>query len=231
MNQQLDPKEKKENAWLNIILNVAIPAIIMTKFAGPDALGSTWSLVIALLFPLSYGIYDYITRRKLNFFSGLGLFSVIMTGGIGLLKLNKSWMVAKETSIPLIMGLVVLGSEKTKYPLVQLFFNQIMDLGKIKTAFEQQNQGPRFTHLMNLASRGLGASFLLSAVLNYILAVRILAGEPGSQEFTESLGRMTALSFPVITLPMMVVVGGLMIYLIKTIQAVTQMEFEDFLRQ
>jgi hypothetical protein len=223
--------EKKENAWLNIILNVVVPAVIMTKFAGPDHLGETWSLVIALCFPLSYGIYDYITRRKLNFFSGLGLFSVLLTGGIGLFKLNRSWMVAKETGIPLLMGIVVLISERTKYPLVPLFFNQIMNLEKIQLAFAAKGETQRYTQIMNLAGRGLGGSFLLSALLNYILAVRILQGEPGTQEFTESLGRMTALSFPVITLPMMIVVGGIMVYLIKTIQTVTQMEFEDFLRQ
>jgi hypothetical protein len=74
----------------------------------------------------------------------------------------------------------------------------------------------------------LPCSFFLSAVLNYILAVKILVGEPGTQEFTESLGRMTALSFPVITIPMMIVMGGLMFYIIKTIQSVTQLEFEDF---
>jgi hypothetical protein len=227
----MENSEKKENAWLNIGLNVIIPAVIMTKMSGPDHLGSTWSLVIALLFPLSYGLYDYVDRKKLNFFSGLGLFSVLMTGGIGLFQLSRSWMIAKETAIPLIMGLVVLFSERTKFPLVQVFFKQMMDLEKIRNAFAEKASGERFDKMMNLASRGFASSFLLSAILNYILAVRILSGEPGTQEFTESLGRMTALSFPVITIPMMIVMGGLMFYLIKTIQTVTQLDFEQFLKK
>jgi intracellular septation protein A len=150
----MENSEKKENAWLNIGLNVIIPAVIMTKMSGPDRLGSTWSLVIALLFPLTYGLYDYIDRRKLNFFSGLGLFSVLMTGGIGLFQLNRSWMVAKETAIPLIMGLVVLFSERTKFPLVQMFFKQMMDLEKIKNAFSERASIDRYTKMMNIASRG-----------------------------------------------------------------------------
>lgn len=227
----MENSEKKENAWLNIGLNVIIPAVIMTKMSGPDSLGSTWSLVIALMFPLSYGVYDYFDRKKINFFSGLGLFSVLMTGGIGLFQLNRNWMIAKETAIPLIMGLVVLFSEKTKYPLVQVLFKQMMDIDKIKQCFAERASSERFNKMMNLASRGFAGSFLLSAALNYILAVRILVGEPGTQEFTESLGRMTAMSFPVITIPMMIVMGGLMFYLIKTIQTVTQMEFEQFLRK
>lgn len=222
--------DKKENPWFNIILNVVIPSVIMTKFSGPEHLGETWGLVIALAFPLSYGIYDYFERKKFNFFSALGLFSVLMTGGIGLFKLNKSWMIAKETAIPMIMGLVVLISERTPYPIVKIFFQQIMELEKIQQAFVERAQGSRFDALFRIASRGLGGSFFLSALLNYILAVQILKGEPGTQEFTESLGKMTALSFPVITLPMMIVVGGLMAYMIKTIQSVTEMEFEEFMR-
>lgn len=224
------PPEKNENPWLNIFLNVIIPAVILTKLSSPEYLGQVYSLVIALSFPLGYGLYDYIQRRKFNFFSGLGLVSVLLTGGIGLFQLNKSWMVAKETSIPLLMGLAVLISQKTKLPLVQAFLNQILDLPKIREAFVEKNQAQRFDKCLGLSSLMLASSFFLSALLNYILAVKILQGDAGSVEFNESLGRMTAWSFPVISLPMMIMVGGVMIYLFKTIKDVTEKEFEDFIR-
>lgn len=228
---ELAKPDKNENPWINITLNVIVPAVILTKLSDPQYLGQLWALIIALAFPLGYGAYDYFQRRKWNFFSALGLVSVLLTGGIGLFQLNKSWMVAKETAIPLIMGLAVVISQKTRFPLVRTFLNQVLDLPKIKEAFDEHNQAQRFEKCLSLSSWMLAASFFLSALLNYILAVQILKGDAGSVEFNESLGKMTAWSFPVISLPMMFMVGGVMVYLFKTIKDVTEKEFEDFIRQ
>ena len=232
-NQNTSPntQEKNENAWLNIFLNVIIPALILTKLSDPQYLGQVWALIVALAFPILYGAYDYITRKKHNFFSALGLISVLLTGGIGLMELNKGWMVAKETAIPALMGLAVFISQYTKFPLVKTFLNQILDLDKIKLTFEEQNAGEKFQTVLKNSTLWLSLSFFISAALNYVLAVKILVGEPGSVEFNESLGKMTALSFPVISLPMMVIVGLIMFYLFREIKKTTGLEFEDFIRQ
>ena len=53
-----------------------------------------------------------------------------------------------------------------------------------------------------------GWVFFLSSLLNYLLAVIILTAEPGTVAFNEQLGKMTALSFPVIALPATAVLMG-----------------------
>ena len=70
---------------------------------------------------MGYGIYDLIVRRKWNFFSILGLFSILLTGGLGLLGISPFWFAVKEAAIPLTFGLAVLGSVFTPYPLVRTF--------------------------------------------------------------------------------------------------------------
>jgi len=52
---------------------------------------------------------------------------------------------------------------------------------------------PEFDQLLINASWILAGSFLLSAVLNYFLAVYLLTADPGTQAFNEQLGKMTAL--------------------------------------
>ena len=50
---------------------------------------SNWShpffLAIAVLFPVAYGTYDFVRRKKWNFLSILGAISALFTGGIGLI--------------------------------------------------------------------------------------------------------------------------------------------------
>ena len=154
-----------------------------------------------------------------------------MTGGIGLLSLDRKWMVIKETAIPLLIGIAVIGSQRTKFQLVPKLFGSLMDLDKIKEAFKANNRDGELDRKINISSYLIGASFFLSALLNYLLAVWILVGDPGSVEFNESLGKMTALSFPVIAIPMMVVTGFILYDLITTIKKATGLDLEEFMKQ
>jgi len=52
--------------------------------------------VVALLFPIGYGIWDWSKEKKINIFSALGLISVLLTGGIGLFELPTQWVAIKE---------------------------------------------------------------------------------------------------------------------------------------
>lgn len=77
------------------------------------------ALVVALLFPVVYGGMDLIRNKKFNFISALGFISVLLTGGIGLLELDTRWLALKEALIPGLIGIAVLGSTFTRYPLMQ----------------------------------------------------------------------------------------------------------------
>jgi len=224
-------KKKKDNALVNVLVNVVIPSVIMIKYSTPETLGEVRGLIIALSFPLLYGAWDFIKERKINLFSALGLLSVLLTGGIGLLQLDRRWMIAKETAIPFFMGVFVLATLRAKKPLLMTFFNEILDLEKLENAYSETGHSGEFETQLKSSSKLLGYSFFFSAALNFGLAITILKGEPGSQEFTESLGRMTALSFPVITLPMMVVVGYILWQLFHQIKMRTNRDIEDFIRK
>lgn len=227
----MENQKKNENFLVNLSLNVIIPSIILSKYSGDQHLGQVMGLIIAISFPISYGLWDLAKSKKFNFFSALGLFSVLMTGGIGLLNLDRSWMVAKETGIPLIMGIVVFVSNYLKKPLLVIFCEQIMDLRKVEDAFKEKNLPNLLQKKLLQYSNYLGSTFFVSALLNYILAIQILQGEPGTEEFNKSLGKMTALSFPVITIPIMIMVGLIFFALFKMIKKHTNLDTESLLKQ
>ena len=45
------PAPKRENLILNLIFNIALPTLILTKFSGEKSFGTVWGLVIALALP------------------------------------------------------------------------------------------------------------------------------------------------------------------------------------
>ena len=223
---------KRENMLLNILFNIAIPTIILMRFSGDDHLGPQLGIVAALSFPIAYGIKDYFRLHKINFFSALGVFSVTMTGGMSLLELDPKYIAIKEASIPLAFGIATLISLKTKYPLVKVFlFNDmVMRTEKVHDALAANNTQQGFERALIIASAMLAGSFFLSSVLNYILARVLLVSPPGTEAFNSELGRMTALSFPVIALPAMLVMMAALFYLFRQIKILTQLDLEEILR-
>lgn len=222
----------RENMLVNLAFNVVVPTLILVKLSDAQYLGTTWAIVIALLFPISYGLRDFHQRRKINFFSGLGVFSVFLTGGISLLGLDPQFLAIKEAAVPAIFGLATLLSLKTRYPLVRtlLFNDTVVETEKVKTALIENDSTQAFDKRLITASWIIAGSFFLSSLLNYLLATFIVTSQPGSVEYNTQLGKMTALSFPVIALPAMAVMVIAMIYLFRGITRLTGMPFESIIR-
>lgn len=224
---------RKENLLLNLGVNIAIPTIILSKFSGDDALGIQWAIIVALAFPIAYGIREMMLSGKFSVFSALGIFSVAMTGGMALLELPPQYIIIKEAAIPAIFAVVTLISLKTPYPLVKTFLynEQIMQVDKVSNALKDNNAEDDFNKALNNASYLMALSFVLSSVLNYILAKMILVSPPGTEAFNAELGKMNALSIPVIAIPATIIMMFALYYLFRQIKQLTQLELEDILKQ
>lgn len=232
-NNSAKQKPEKQSFLLNIALNIALPTFILMKLSGEDMLGPVWSIVVALSFPIGYGLWDYSKSHKPNLYSALGIISVTLTGGISLLQLDPQYIAIKEAAIPACFGIATLISLRTPYPLVKtfLFNDQILQITKVNTALKQHNNTDAFENKLRNASFMVAGSFFLSSALNYGLAKYILVSEPGTVEFTEELGKMTALSFPVIALPSTLVLLAALFYLLQQIQKLTHLKPEDIFNE
>ncbi|MEY4589231.1 MAG: hypothetical protein RL497_1307 [Pseudomonadota bacterium] len=221
--------EPQENMLVNLLINVAAPSIILSKFSGEQTLGPVWGLIVALAFPIGYGLWDFFRRRKVNFFSALGVFSTFLTGGMTLLKLPPEYIAIKEASIPLLFGLAVLGSLYTPFPLVRTFLynDKILQVERVNEALQRFGTVQAFERTLVVASWMLAGSFFLSAVLNYGLAKYLLVSAPGTEAYNAELGRMTALSLPIITVPSMLVLVGALWFLLHRIKALTHLGMDQ----
>jgi hypothetical protein len=223
------PPPKRENLLLNLACNIALPTLVLTKFSGEDRLGPMWGMVVALAFPFGYGVVDVIRRRKTNFFSIVGVLSVLLTGGLNQLKADVFWFAVKEAAVPTLFGVAVVWSGRTKRPLVRelLWNEQVIDTTRVDAVLTERNQHAAFERLLAQATNGLAVSFLLSAVLNYGLARYLLKSAPGTEAFNAELGRMNLLSWPVIVLPYMAVTMFVLWRLLNGFTQLTGLQLEE----
>jgi hypothetical protein len=224
-------RPKRENPLLSILLNIVVPVIILMRFSSDEWLGPVNGLLVALAFPLAYGIFDFSQRRTFNFLPVVGVVGILLTGGIGLLKLDPKWIAVKEGAVPLVIGIVVLGSLRTRFSLISVLLNQVIDSGAVNAALDARGTRPAYEKRLVNATFIVAASFFLSALLNYVLARIVVVSQPGTTAFNEELGKMTALSFPVISVPAIIILTTAIVYTVIGIRNVTGMEMEQIFRQ
>jgi intracellular septation protein A len=221
----------KANPLIELLITLIVPSLILMKLSAPENLGSAAALVLALSFPLSWGLFEFWTRRKLNVFAALGVVSTLLTGGIGLLALDTQWLAVKEAAIPGLIGLAVLGSTYTRYPLVQtLLLNPaIIDAALLQSKLEDHGATKVFETRLLRATWMLSGTFFFSSVMNYVLATTIVVSPAGTAAFNEELGRLTLVSYPFIALPSMAMMGLVMYYLSRSTRELTGLGITEFL--
>jgi hypothetical protein len=225
-------KDDRENPFISMIVNIVIPFFILTRFSDHESLGPIWSLIVALIFPFAYGSWDFIRRRKANFISIVGLISILATGGLGLLKADPFWFAVKEAAIPTIFGIYTLYTTRTEKPFVKmlLYNDKVIEVALVEMELANRNNQQEFHRLLMSTTWLLTLSFLVSAALNFVLAIIIVKSPGGTPEFNQELGTMTVLSWPVIVVPCMIILGYSLWRLISGIKKLTGLELEKIFK-
>ncbi len=229
---------KPENPLANILVNVLIPVVVLNFLSKrPEAadarlwhIGPLWAMIIAVSLPLGYGIWFACTRKKANFFSLLGLVSILLTGGLGLAQANATWFALKEALIPLMFGVAILGSHWTTKPLLNIFLlsPELFDLKRIDKAIARNSNGTAYAKLRFNATLMLAGSMFASSVMNFFLALYFLKGKESDQvAYNEAIGKLTGVGFAVIGIPMLAVMVATLFLLLKKLRQLTGLEQDD----
>mgnify|MGYP000029135203 FL=1 len=226
MTQQ---ENKQSGFFSQLLFNIIIPVIILTRFSGAEHLGPSLGVAVALAFPLGFGLWELKKTGKFSFISILCIVSVLLTGGISLLELDVKYIAIKEALVPGLIAIAIFVSQHTKYPLLKtMLFNQnTLDVARIEKALAEKGNLEKLPKIQTTASNILGASFAFSSAMNYILAKMIVVSPTGTEAFNNELGRMTALSYPVIAIPSMILFFVALYYLLNSIKKLSGLTLEE----
>ncbi len=224
-------KQKNDNVFLNLLINIIVPVVLLTRYSKPEYLGPVYGLVIAVSIPLLYGLYDFIVNKKRNSIAIIGMVSIAITGGIGLLKLPGEYIAIKEALIPFIIGIIVLVSVKTKFPLFNkiIYRDELFLTAKIDGLVKEHGKEKEFKQLMFRSNIYISLSFFFSAIMNYILAKIIVVSETGTVEFNNEIGRMTLISYPIIAIPSMIILILVFYNFLNQLSKLTGLKKDDIM--
>jgi hypothetical protein len=208
-----------------------VPSFILIKLSDPAYLGTVNALLLALAFPLLWGLWSLLREGRVTLFAVLGIIGVLLTGGIGLLRLDSQWLAVKEAAIPALIGVAVLVSTRTRYPLLRsLLYNPaLMNVAKIQAALETCGNTAAYEKRLLNTTYLLAGTFFFSAAMNYLLASWLVTSPAGSAAFNAELGQLTLLSYPVIAIPSTIMLLAILYFLWRTTHAMTGLGLDELL--
>ncbi|MEP2777123.1 MAG: VC0807 family protein [Luteolibacter sp.] len=252
------PKPAQEHPLANILINVLIPVLALSYLSKDPALqellgkevrfwhiGPLKALFVALAFPICYGVWFFAKTKKMNFFSGLGLFSVMLTGGLTLFLWNKDGTVKehaavlfglKEASIPFVLGIAIIASHWSKTPLLRTFLysDSIFDINKIERKVAELGKETDYGKVLLNATVLFSLSFFVSTLLNFGLAMYFLgdldhAAANAREIYNEKVAKVTGWGFVVIGVPIMAFLFFTLRKLLTGLRGITGLSDEELM--
>lgn len=254
----IEKKPAQEHPLANILINVLIPVMALSylskdpviqemlgKSVKPWHIGPLNALFVALVFPIGYGIWFFAKTKKMNFFSGLGLVSVLLTGGLTLFLWNKDGTVKdnaavlfglKEASIPFMLGFAVIASHWSKTPLLRTFLysDAIFDVNRIEKKIEELGKETDYSKVLLNATLLFSLSFFVSTLLNFGLSIYFLgdlnhAAADAREIYNERVAKITGWGFVVIGVPIMAFLFFTLKRLLSGLRGITGLSDEELM--
>jgi hypothetical protein len=220
------------NPLLELVFTLVLPSIALDQLSKPASLGPFWALVVGLAFPVAFGAWCFLTKKGWTVFSVIGLVTILLSGGLGLLKLDAFWIGMKEGLMAAAIGVSFPLSHYFKRPLINALVMQphLLNLKAVQDSLVDAPKRAAFDRAIFRASCGMGMSMAGSAVANFFLAVWLLSGKtPGTEEFVKGLAKLNWVSALVLGVPMMGVMLFVFLWLLRQIQQITGLERDDLL--
>jgi hypothetical protein len=226
------PAPPPPNPFLEILLTIILPSVVLDQLSKPERLGPLVALVVSLLLPLGFGVWCFVQKKGWNLFSVLGFVTILITGSLGLLKLPAFWFAVKECTIPLIIGLAFPLSHRFGKPLLNAMILQphVINLEAMNGAITTPEKRADYEKAVFRASCGMALGMVGSSVANFFLALYLLGGkEPGTEEFMKGIAKLNWMGLIVIGVPMTVVMLFVFFRLLKQLQRITGLERDDLM--
>ena len=226
------PQAKPENPIISIAVNILVPVYIFDQMSQADKLGPFYAMLLGLAFPLAYGGWDFFKNHRRNWLSALGILRLVMVGSLAVAEADGFWFAVGEAGFPGLIALCIIASMRGKNSIVKslLYNDNLLSIERIENHLLLHNKQREFQRVMLQVTWLMVTSFVLSAVLNFVLARLILESPAGTEAFNKEYARMTLLSWPVIVIPSMIFMGLALWRMFNGLRKLTGLTFDEIFK-
>lgn len=216
---------------MQLLINFVLPTIVLLGLSDPSRLGPAKAMLLALAFPVVFEIYNLSRRRKSSVLSMVAIVGILVTGVVTLLGLSENWLAVRRSVPYVAIAIALLVSMLLKRSLLDWGLSRLLDMDLVRTKAEQKGTWQLLQK--RIAAIGYVVVALLTAVgvSAYVLTLVVITAPTDTAAFNSEYVRLRVLSLPATTLPLLVGILAILMYLFTSIEKLTGLKAEDLVKK
>ncbi len=217
--------------FLQLIVNFALPLYILSRFSGSDQLGPTKAFLLALAIPVLFEAYSVYKKRRFSVLSALAIGGILVTGAVSLLGLSEGWLAVRRGLPYIAAGAALVISIWIDKPLLRMAAPRILDMQAVQARLSDKAKQLNFERIVQRAGYTFGILFILAGIATYIVTRVVIVSPSDTAAFNQEYARLRVLTLPAISLPLFVAAFGIIFQLVRSIERLTGLCFENVFKK
>lgn len=216
---------------IQLIAGFIIPTIILLFLSDESRLGPFYAMLLSLIFPVAVEVYAYFSGRKASYLSLFAIVGILLIGVISLLGLSEEWLAARRAAFYVISAIALLLITQFKPEVITKGLGLLLNIDKVQHAAKKKGAKSSLEKSIRRVAYTFGAMLLAIGAWSYIFTILFMDAPTGSSEFNAQYAELRLWSIPAITLPLLVGVVALLVYLFTKIERLTGLQADQLAKK
>ncbi|MDP2310965.1 MAG: VC0807 family protein [Pseudomonadota bacterium] len=193
--------KRRDLTLLDLAANLGWPWLVLTFGSDAAAFGPRWGPAVAMVAPLGFALWKRFALGRTSPLSILVIASISLNAAVGFLPMDAAWFAWKEALLPMAFALVFALSALRGPGLLAGLLDEMLDGPKVTAALLDHGATAAYLRRVRRGTVRFGLVTALSGLASGVFAAFMITSPTGSTEFAVELGRYTAWSYGVVTIP------------------------------
>lgn len=219
------------SSLIQFVVSFGIPTIVLLFFSGSSRLGPLGAMLFALAFPIGLELYSLVRKRKPSVVSLVSITGIVLIGLISLLGLSEEWLAVRRSALYAVgaIGLLLVITFKPQW--IEKGMDRILEMEGVRRASRRNKTEAQLLRSTRMAGYALVVVLAVVAIASYILTIVFISAPTGSSEFNTQYAELRILSLLVITVPFMIAVTSILVYVVGKFEKLSGISAENLIKK
>ena len=224
-------KRKPLSLGIQLVVGFIIPTVILMALSDESKLGPIAAMGLALAFPVALEVYSFFTGRKASLLSLFAIIGILLIGVISFFGLSEEWLGIRRAGIYAVGAILIAAILLFKRDWIDKGLDKLIDMPTVRKAAQKNGTEAEIAKHITRVGYLLVTFLMLIAVWSYLLTLIVMTAPTGSSEFNAEYAQLRLLGIPYVSLPLLIGVTTLLVYLVTGFEKYTGITTDELLKK
>lgn len=216
---------------IQLVVGFIVPTIVLMTLSTESRLGPFVAMTLALLPPILLEVYSFLTGRKASILSIVAIIGILLIGAISFFGLSEEWLGVRRAGIYAIAAAAIAAILIFKRDWIDKGLSKLIDMPRVREAARKNKTEAEISKHITRVGYLLVIFLVVIAIWSYVLTIIVITSPTGSSGFNAEYAELRLLGLPYVSLPLLIGVTILLVYLVIGFEKYTGIDIEELLKK